>query len=628
MTAAGIPDAEAGELARASKQVSGEKKVFSENEVMELVRDARTILGSTPHAVEALPTVVDLATLAEAQRPGEGREGVMALLKGMETSGATTTPEHFAELSQTLAKVTNVFGKTIDFGDWGQVFKYGGTATQHLSPDFIEQKLPHLIQELGGASTGTMLQTMERAIVAGRMDKGAKETMEQYGLYDPATKKVKGADTFMRDPSEWVMSILKPTMDAAHLSEDERLRAEDKMFSGRLTARGMSILENQDANVEKNATQIRNARGLEAAPDLVRDSPALASRAASAQTGNFERRAGDPVIRPLIAVERAFTDGVVKMNGMFDRAPGAATAAAAGIVGGAGYLGWKTWESGIGDTVKSILRLPETAGKGLMQGVADGVNQAKTEAATPKTGSAGAPVERVAPAVDGLATATLRLSEASTSLGTFGMLAAWASRRDIGMGREPTAASLAQNPLGIVLPGDPGTVPQPAAAAIAAAVPPQTTAAEIAAAVQPLTEALREQARRSAEEFRRDPEAARGRAMMNVATDAQAGPALPPPSAVQAIVAPVEAAVQGAIARAVAATALPGPRPTAAEAPQQVTNNNQKTVNAPITVNAPVTINATMTNTTPAAIGAAVGGAVHHGVRAGAGALHDGSETK
>ena len=124
MRAAKIPEGEIGQIDRSADSISRDRKIFTKNEVTEFLKDARTILGSTDHAIEAVPDVVRLATIAESQRPGQGKEGIATLLKGAETGGYTANIDKFHAFMNSLAKVTEVMGKTIDFNAWGQFFKY------------------------------------------------------------------------------------------------------------------------------------------------------------------------------------------------------------------------------------------------------------------------------------------------------------------------------------------------------------------------------------------------------------------------------------------------------------------------------------------------------------------------
>lgn len=605
MRAAGISTEEASAINTAAERLSRES-VFSRNEVVDLARDARTVLGTTHHAIKAMPDIIGLATIAEAQRHGEGQQGVLSLLKGIETSGATTSTEKFHDLAQSIAKVTNVFGKTIDFSAWGQFYKYAGPSAQRMSPEFTEQKLPHLIQELGGASTGTMFQSMNRAMVGQRMDKGAIEEMRRFGLLDVAkvhedakgkvkldAGAVRGSAEFMRDPSTWVTTYLKPAMDAMNLSEEERAYSFGKMFSNHVSERGMSMLENQDANIQKDAVQIRNAQGLEAAPILTRDDPHLAGRAAASRIKDLEQKAGEPVIGSVVGAENAFTSGVGRVTDVLGRIPGAATAFEGALIAGAGYMGWKTWENGLMNTAKGILRAPEDFVKGLGQGVMEGISQAKADAANARPSATRAeglePVPETATkagvgeAAEGLAkvgaaaeAASAEFGAASTSLGSLGLLFAWAAQKDV-LGSKDMLKGVPDDRLrragtsGIQLPGDidghGGASGSWGDARLSTSVIPNL---------------------------------------------------------------PVTPSVMAAINASVAArTAMqPQPVPTAAMLPQTVTNNEQKYITAPISVTVPVTINATLNNTTPGAIGNTVAGAVRHAIRAGTASLHDGPETK
>ncbi len=626
MIAAGIPGDEIGEINAAASQLSLSKRVFSRNELADVLKDARTVLGSTGHAIEAGSDIADLATIAEAQRPGHGLEGVQTLLKGIETSGRTRSPQEFHDIVQSIAKVTNVMGKTIDFSAWGQFFKYAGTAGQHMSPEFIEQKLPHLIQELGGASTGTMFQTLERALIGGRMDKGAVETMREYGLLDESkvheTKHgmkldpgaLQHGDEAMSDLSNFVLKRIKPALDAKGLSETEQLATLEKMFSARLGARAVSILLNQDPIIQKDAAQIRAAQGTEAAPMLATTDPHLVNRSLGAQGANLETSAGAPIIGPITSGTNLLTSTIGNVTQMLDRIPGAATGLEAAMIAGTGYLGWKTWENGVWNTAKSALRMPGEAASGLVNGIKEGVRQAlaeRTEASNPLKTT----VDPAGPTIDGVASRVGTVSDAaarmSTRLATLGMLVAWAQQHDRGVpdrdlnailhGRRPTASA---HP-----PPSPGAYP--------------LTSEEVSADLP----GIRHKGRRFAAEFGSDPEAVRGRAMI-AHEPAPGGIGMAPVGAIDGVLGKLDAE----LGRLIAAQAANRPQtmPTAAATPPPpsvVNNDNKRFVSAPITVNAPVTVNATITGT-PQAVGAAVATGIAGAVAKGAAAFHDGTETK
>ena len=379
METAGMEPAEIKRAHEAAARLSGEHRLFTETEIENLIREGRSILGSTDAAIASLPDILDLMTIAEAKSPGHGKEGVSQLLKGMETDGATTSPEKFHQLANSLAKVSNAFGDTIRYEDWAQFFKYAGTAAQHMSPEFIERRLPHLIQELGGASTGTMFQTMERAMIGGRMDKQAIDKFLEYGLLDPSKVHQEGGhykldagallhgEDYMRDMSVAVEKYIKPAFEAKHLSEVEQLHELETMFSNRMSARGIGILEGQSEVVKKTDAIIGTAQGLEGAKTWTDKDPTMAFGQLTSQFQNLLKDGVQPLIPAVTGLFNAMAAGLSKINDI-QRGTFLPTAETAGIVGGLGYVGYKALEGGVKQGVKGILPAAEQGAKNLIKG--------------------------------------------------------------------------------------------------------------------------------------------------------------------------------------------------------------------------------------------------------------------
>ena len=319
---------------------------------------------------------------------------------------------------------------------------------------------------------------------------------------------------------------------------------------------------------------------------------------------------------------------------------------------GAQYLGAKFPAlGGAADAVGTFARAPIDLGKGLTQGIYEGIRQgiaevqatkaapvaAEPASANPLKGPAEAPaggvVEAFGKAAAEAGTAATGFGAAASSLGSFALMAQWAAQRDVGIPKDVSEAYLrdlrdhperhrASDPLTARM--DAALAALDAARHPAAGGPPTASAAPPASAAQPGIATAAGALSSIGAAFDR----------LAAAQTPGRGPptasAAPPASAAQPGIGTAAAAlgsIAAAFERLTAARTNPQPAPTAANQPAPV-QNNQKYITAPISVSAPISIHATLNNTTPAAIGAAVLAGAAAGVRAGAAALHDGTETK
>ena len=248
-----------------------------------------------------------------------------------------------------------------------------------MSPEFIERRLPHLIQELGGASTGTMFQTMERAMIGGRMDKQAIDKFLEYGLLDEAKVHKEGShykldagallhgEDYMRDMSVAVEKYIKPALEAKHLSEVEQLHELETMFSNRMSARGVGILDGQSEVIKKTDAIIGTAQGLEGAQTWTGKDPTMAFSQLTSQFQNLLKDGVQPLIPAVTGLLTAMAAGVAKINDM-QRGTMLPTAETAGLVGGLGYIGYKALEGGVKEGFKGIIPAVEKGAENLVKG--------------------------------------------------------------------------------------------------------------------------------------------------------------------------------------------------------------------------------------------------------------------
>ena len=589
MKAAGFKPEEVEQLDKAASETSRAVPTFSNNEMLELARDARSILGSSEHASEAMPNIAKLAGISEAYNPGHGLDGLAVMLKGAESGSFTASPEKFENYLDAVSRSAEVFGKTIRPDDWGLFFKYAGTAGQNMSMDFVREKLPHLIQELGGNSAGQMFQTLDRAMVGGIMTSRATEKFLEYGLLDESKvhkdhgkyKIDAGAlnhgDEAVKDFAAYIQTYLKPLFEAKHLTPAEQEHEISAMFSNQIGARGVALIMNQGGIIEKNAKQIRDAHGLAGYDSLRSEDPHLVTRGLESQFENFVQIAGGPLMPAYLGAQNTITSLLTRLNKDLEKAPEIATGLMGGVAAGGAYVGAKSLQM----VPVQAARTAGAAAEGLIGGAAR------------FAGPVGAAITTVELA---------RLAEHEFERMTL-----------------PDAMKYAFDQ-----------------------IPGWREHAEIA--------------RRDADDFKRSPEAARGRALMDLDRPNRGGMPLEVPDYLRhAPGDPIHVVVDGEKSGAalgwrppfgtpehpagLAIPVTPGGghgAPTGGTATpslaQPVVNNttNNSTTNAPVSVSAPVSVivNVTSPTAAPGAVGSAVGaaaaGAVTSAVKQSAGVLHDG----
>jgi hypothetical protein len=266
----------------------------SQTDLLHMLRNARSIVGSYKEAADIAEPLVKLRTLAQLARPGEDvSEDFDKLIKGLEIKGVTQHPEQFREYMEGIAKGINVFGDTLRPYEYYEMFKYGRQASPGLSEKFILGTGPTLAQELGGEGFGAAVAQFNRLLVSGVGKKGSFEELARLGLIDktdvaniPGTgegqglkagRKVEGWQLAQSDPNEWVKQYLLPAFDRAGIKDkDEQLREIGVLFQSQRAGQLVDLLATQQPRIEKDTALLKNAAGLSAADKALHEDPGLA----------------------------------------------------------------------------------------------------------------------------------------------------------------------------------------------------------------------------------------------------------------------------------------------------------------------------------------------------------------
>jgi hypothetical protein len=307
----------------------------SQTDLLHMLRNARSIVGSYKEAADIAEPLVKLRTLAQLARPGEDvSEDFDKLVKGLEIKGVTQNPAQFQEYMEGIAKGINVFGDTLRPYEYYEMFKYGRQASAGLSEKFILGTGPTLAQELGGEGFGAAVAQFNRLLVSGVGKKGSFEELARIGLINkddvadiPGTgegrgllpgRNVLGAALAQSDPNEWVKQYLLPAFEKAGIKDkDEQLREIGVLFQSQRAGQLVDLLATQQPRIEKDTALLARAQGLSAADLAIHQDPGLAWQGLKSSidslvgTTGESVRAADLLTQAAQALSR-YTEGLTK----------------------------------------------------------------------------------------------------------------------------------------------------------------------------------------------------------------------------------------------------------------------------------------------------------------------------
>ncbi len=292
MAVSGMNTNEIAEATVAAAKLSAEMPSIDQTQLMHMLRNARSIVGTYSEAAEIAEPLTKLRVLAQLARPGEDvSEDFDQLIKGLEIKGVTQNPAQFREYMEGIAKGINVFGDTLKPYQYYEMFKYGRQATSGLSEKFILGTAPTLAQELGGSSYGRAVSAFNAAIVGGVLKTKAVDEFYRLGLLgndDVKTLKsgnkqilaghsVKGWREAQSDPNAWVRDYLVPALDKLGLKDRADVMKEvSTLFQNQMAGQMVGLLATQQSRIDKDLALLGNAPGLSAADRAMREDPTLA----------------------------------------------------------------------------------------------------------------------------------------------------------------------------------------------------------------------------------------------------------------------------------------------------------------------------------------------------------------
>ncbi|MGX9776736.1 phage tail tape measure protein [Janthinobacterium aestuarii] len=330
----------------------------SQNENLELVRDAMSIFGDLHHAEMVAPTLAKMKFANKAffgAESGEENERVfMDLLKVIEQRGGTASSEKFHDQANMMQKVITATGGRVGPTEWLNFIKTGGIAAKIMDDKQFYYQMEPLVQEVGGHRAGTALMSGYSNLYQGRTTKRAVSNMERLGLikdrrqvkHDKVAQSATlgpgallGSDIFRRSQFEWLETVLLPQLEKKGITDAKQI--EDtigSLFSNRTAGNQFLDMFRQRIQMHKNAKLNEGAYDIEQIYDLGKQQAGGAELEATARLANLKLTMGEKIL-PLYAqgLEMAIS-AITRLNAFMERNPTVAKVMIAGFAMLAGVL--------------------------------------------------------------------------------------------------------------------------------------------------------------------------------------------------------------------------------------------------------------------------------------------------
>ncbi|MDQ4687622.1 phage tail protein [Janthinobacterium lividum] len=313
----------------------------SQNENLELVRDAMSIFGDLHHAEMVAPTLAKMKFANKAffgKESGEENERIfMDLLKVIEQRGGTASSEKFHDQANMMQKVITATGGRVGPTEWLNFIKTGGIAAKIMDDKQFYYQMEPLVQEVGGHRAGTALMSGYTNLYQGRTTKRAVSNMERLGLikdrgqvkHDKVAQSATlgpgallGSDIFRRSQFEWLEQVLLPQLEKKGITDPKEI--EDtigSLFSNRTAGNQFLDMFRQRIQMHKNAKLNAGAYDIEQIYDLGKQQAGGAELEATARLANLKLTMGEKIL-PLYtqALEMAIA-AMTRLNGFMERNP-------------------------------------------------------------------------------------------------------------------------------------------------------------------------------------------------------------------------------------------------------------------------------------------------------------------
>jgi hypothetical protein len=336
--AAGMSQLEIAQATSAAWATTGNVMTTTATQNIKAVRELRMVFGDTADAIKFLPQMQKIQAVLDNVMHGTGGIGAkdvaFSAAKMLELRGASMNPTMFQEQADLITKAVIASGGKVTPQMLLQYQKYSGVGGTSYSNEFEYGVMPTLVQELGGSTTGTSLNSMYRALVGGRMDKRSLAVWEKLGLADTShadigkdtamlnPRNIRGSELFKTDPFRYVQEVLIPAL-VSHgiVNQRDQSAAIDQLFSNRNAARIANIFGTQGQRITKDQALISGAGSTSAYAQMMKNDPEMGYRALGAQWENLKTALGMTLVPVLIPFLHSMTNALNSLAAFAERHP-------------------------------------------------------------------------------------------------------------------------------------------------------------------------------------------------------------------------------------------------------------------------------------------------------------------
>jgi len=323
MNAAGMRQKEIAESIAAAWQTSQKVITSTASDNLKTIREMRQVFGNTGDAIRYLPQMQMLQAVLESTLHGQGGIGAKDVAytaaRALELRGVSMNPKDFLEQADLIARAAIASGGKVTPRDQLLAQKYSGQYGASFSNRFRWGIMPTLVQELGGASTGTALTSLMQALTGGRMTPQAARLLSHLTLHGAplldmgkyqafrsgmpgvtALGALQGTEHGVADPDLWIQNYLMAALKEGGITDPAKQAAVlGQAFSNRTAARAAYLLGTQGARLDKDAGLIGQAKGIGGYYSLIKSDPDMAWKALGAAWENLKTSIGVNVV-PII----------------------------------------------------------------------------------------------------------------------------------------------------------------------------------------------------------------------------------------------------------------------------------------------------------------------------------------
>jgi hypothetical protein len=260
----------------------------SSTQLMEALRESVGLFGSMDLAKEVAPTIAALnaanAGLFGGKISGIDGGAVKSIMRFNDMRGLTDSKDDFLRGLDLAQKLVTGSGGSLSFSDLEQFAKTGGAAFKGLSDQGI-LNMSTLMQEQGGARTGTGLMSLYQNLIAGRTPKKTMAALADAGLGEisevtsgsvggktiksTVLKNIKDEKMLREDPAGWLMKYgTEAAQRAGKTTDSEIIGFMNNLVSNRQGSNMAANFTTQQAEALRDAKNSANAKGYQATVDL------------------------------------------------------------------------------------------------------------------------------------------------------------------------------------------------------------------------------------------------------------------------------------------------------------------------------------------------------------------------